>query len=172
MPYVQFLVHGVYRAVAVAVTEAGGVGHQLVHGGRMIGSDKDHFAGRVETGEDLEIGELGNELGDGIARQPLALFVQDEHGHAGDGLGHGVVAEDGVLRHGHAAGKVLYAVGAVVDDLAVAGEDGDRAGEFLFVDDALDKSVQALQPFGRKADGLRSDGRHVDGRGSGGLLRM
>ena len=58
----------------------------------------------------------------------------------------------------------------------MARQDGDRAGELLFVDHALHKGVQPLQPFGRKAHRLRRDGLHVDNRraggdcGSGGLL--
>ncbi len=32
--------------IAGAVGEAGGVGHQLAHGGRVVGIDEDHFAVR------------------------------------------------------------------------------------------------------------------------------
>ena len=85
----------------------------------------------VEAVEDLEVREFGNVFGDGIGGQPLAFFVEDHHGDASDGLGHGVVAEDGVVGHGRAGGHVAHAVGAVVDDFAVAGEDGDGAGELL-----------------------------------------
>ena len=96
--------------------------------------------------------------------QPLALFVEDHHGHAGDRLGHGVVAEDRVLRHRRAAGHVALAVGAVIHDLAVARQDGDHAGELLLVDCLLHQRVQALEPLGRKAHRLWLDWRHVDHR--------
>ena len=54
------------------------------------------------------------------------------------------------------------AVGAVVDDFAVAREDGDGAGELLLVDLVLHQRVQALQPLGGEADGLRLDHGQVE----------
>ena len=51
VPDIQFLVQIVDRAVAIAVAETGGVGHQLVHGGRVVGlDDEDHFAGDPDQG--------------------------------------------------------------------------------------------------------------------------
>ncbi len=102
----------------------------------MIGIDEDHLAVGVDAFEDLEMRELGDVFGDGIGGQPLALLIENHHGHAGDRLGHGEVAKDGVLGHRRAAGHVALAVGAVVDDLAVTSEDGDGAGECFLVDGA------------------------------------
>ena len=71
--------------------------------------------------------------------EPFALLIEDHHGDAGEGLGHGIGAEDGVLGHGYALFHVALAVGAVLDDLAVTGQDGDGSGEFLLVDLVLDE---------------------------------
>jgi hypothetical protein len=133
--------------VPLAVGEAGGVGHELAHGGRVIGIDEDHFAVGIDAVEDLEVRELGDVFGDGISGQPLALLVEDHHGDAGDRLGHGVVAEDGVFGHGRAVAS-RDAVGAVVDDFAVAREDGDGAGELLVIDLALDEGVEVFEALG------------------------
>ena len=95
----------------------------------------------------------------------MPCFVEDHHGDAGDGLGHGVVAEDGVLGHGRAGGEVAHAIGAVVHDLAVAGEDGDGAGELLLVDFVLHEGVEVFEALGGEADRLGRDRRHVETRG-------
>ncbi len=158
--WLKFAVHAVDGRVGVAIGEAGGVGHELAHGGRVVGLGEKHFAGGVEAVEDLEVRELGDELRDGVGGEPLALFVEDHHGDAGDGLGHGVVAEDGVFGHGGGGGQVAHAVGAVVDDFAVAGEDGDGSGELLVVDLVLNGGVETLKALGRRSRRTRA------GRGS------
>ncbi len=115
---------------------------------------------------DLEVGELGDVFGDGVRGEPLAFFVELHHGDAGDGLGHGVVAEDGGFGHGDFLFDVLPAVGAVVDDFAVAREDGDDAGDLMIFDSVLHEGVKAGDSVAGKADGSGRDGRHVDcGRG-------
>ena len=88
-------------------------------GGGMVSTAEDYyrFAQMLANG-----GELGDVFRNRIVGRPLAFFVEDHHGHAGNGLGHGVVAEDGVPGHGRAGGDVSRSVCAVVDDLAVAGE--------------------------------------------------
>ena len=111
---------------------------------------------------DLEVRKLRNVFGDGIGGQPLALLVENHHGHAGDGLGHGEVAEDGVFRHGRAAGQVAHAVGAVVHHFAVARKDGDDAGDLLLIDGLLHEGVQALEALGGKADRLRLHDGEID----------
>lgn len=136
------------RVAEEAVGEAGGVGHELGHGGRVDGIFKDDFAGGVGAGVDLEVGELGDEFGDGVGWEPLALFVELHHGDGSDDLGHGVVAEDGGLGHGDFVLDVLPAVGAVVDDLAVAGEDGDDAGDLVVLDCVLHEGVEARDAVG------------------------
>ena len=164
-------VHLVDRRVAEeTVGEAGGVAHQLAHGGRVVGIGENHLAVGVDALVDLEVGELGDEFGDGVGGEPLALLVEDHHGDPGDRLGHGVVAENHVLGHGRRAGQVALAVGAVVDDLAVAGEDGDDAGDLLLVDGLLHKGVETLQALGGKAERLGRADCEL-GWGLGWLLR-
>ncbi len=68
---------------------------------------------------------------------------------------------------GARGGHVACAVGAVVDDFAVAGEDGDGAGELLLVDFVLHEGVEAFEALGGEADGFGFD--QCDGiRGGGG----
>ncbi len=56
-------VHGVSCGAAVAVAEAGSVGHELAHGGRVVRIDEDHFAvGIIDALENLEVGKLGDEF--------------------------------------------------------------------------------------------------------------
>jgi hypothetical protein len=94
----------------------------------------------------------------------------------------GVVAEDGVARHGRGCGEIALAVGTVLDDLAVASEDGDGADEVLLIDFILDEFVEVLQALRGEADRLWIDGREVEramsrgrwccGRRRLGLLRV
>jgi hypothetical protein len=167
---VRVPVHFVHRRVPEeSVRKPGGMAHQLVHRRLVVRVDKNRLAVRVHTVEDLQMRKLGNVLCDRIGGQPLALFVQNHHGHAGDRLGHGVVAKDRVLRHGRAACHVALAVGAVVDDLAVARKDRNRSGDLLAVDRLLHICVQSLQAFGGKPLRLGACDREVD-RGRGILL--
>ena len=70
----QVFVHRVDDGGAAAIGEAGGVGHELAHGGRVIGIDEDHLAVGIDAVEDLEVRELGDVFGDGIGGEPLALL--------------------------------------------------------------------------------------------------
>jgi hypothetical protein len=54
----------------------------------VIGVHEDDFAVRINAVVDLEVCKLGNEFGDGVGREPLALFVKDHHRDSGDRLGH------------------------------------------------------------------------------------
>ncbi len=150
--------------------------HELVHGGGVVRVDEDHFSVGIDAVVDLEMGELGDVFGDGIGREPLALLVEDHHGHASDGFGHGKVAEDGVFGHGGVAGDVAQAVGAIVDDFSVAGEDGDDAGDLFLVDGLLHDGVEVLESLAGEADRLGLDDVEVEGvmRGGhwGGRLRL
>ena len=165
----QVFVHRVDDGVAAAIGEAGGVGHQLAHGGRVIGIDEDHLAVGVDAIVDLEVREFGDVLGDGIGGEPLALFVEDHHGDAGDGLGHRVVAEDGVVGHGLRGGQIAHAVGTVVNNFAMAREQGDGARELLVVDLALDEGMEVFETLGGEADGFGCGSRQVRERLDGGL---
>jgi len=59
VPDFQVAIHFVDGRVAVAIGEAGGVGHELAHGGRVVGLGKEHFARGVKAVEDFEVRELG-----------------------------------------------------------------------------------------------------------------
>jgi hypothetical protein len=71
--------------------EAGGGSHQVTHGHRTI--KRDQFV----VLQHLQIGELGNELGDGIVELPFALFVEGHHRGADDRFGHRCNTENGVF---------------------------------------------------------------------------
>ena len=77
----------------------------------MNGILEDHFAVRVQALENFQVREFGNVFRNRILRMPFALLVENHHGDAGDGFGHGEDAEDGVLGHRRAAGEVFFAVG-------------------------------------------------------------
>ena len=124
------------------------------NGWRVFGIDQDHLARAVETVEDFQMHECGDVFGDGLPGQPFTLLIEDHHGHAGERFGHGVRAEDSVLGHGDALFHVTLAVGAVIDNLAVAGQDGDSSGELLLVDFVLDHRMEVLKPVAGEADGL------------------
>jgi hypothetical protein len=83
-----------------------------------------------------------------VPGKPFALFIEDHHGDAGKGLGHGVRAEDSVLGHRYSLFHVALAVSAVIDYLAVAGEDGDGSGELLLINFVLDERMQVLESVG------------------------
>ena len=144
----EVVVHGVGWRFAATVAEAGGVSEQLAHGGGVIGVDEDGFAVGIDALLHLEVGELRNVLRYGVVGEPLALLVEDHHGDTGGGLGHGVVAEDGVFGHGRGGGEIAVAVGAVLDDFAVAGEDGDGADEVFLIDLILNEFVEVFEALG------------------------
>jgi hypothetical protein len=121
---------------------------------------------------DLEGLEFRHVAGDRIVEAPLALFEQDHHGHAGHRLGHGIDAEDLVLRHGLTGLEAGLPVGLELDDLAVAGEQRGHAGDPAVRDDLGHGVVQALQPRAVEADGFRAGGRRqrgLDGALAGGV---
>ena len=164
-------IHGVHRRITEeSVGESGRVGHQLAHGRRVLGIDKNHLAVGIHALEDLQMRELRNVFGDGVRRHPLALLVEQHHGHAGDRLGHGVVAEDDVLGHGRTAGHVALTVGAVVHHFSVARQDGDDACDLLLVNGLLHQGVQTFQPLRGEALHFGLYDRHVNGAADG-LLR-
>ena len=84
-------------------------------------------------------------LGDGILRRPQPAVIQDHHPHGRHRLGHREDAENGVEGHGLAGREVLLAQGAGVDDLTVAGGQGDQAGDNALVDPALKVAVDGRQ---------------------------
>ena len=135
------------RVAEESVAESRRMGHQLTHRGRMVGIGEDQIAAGVHALIDLEVCKLRNEFGNRVRGQPLALLIEDHHRDAGNGLGHGEVAENHILRHGCAGREVARSIGPVIDDLAVARKDGDDTGEVLLIDLLLHHRVQALKPL-------------------------
>src|SRR5581483_11396039 len=71
----------------------------------------------------LQVLELGDVLGDRVLQLEGVFFVQHHQSHAGDGLRHGVDAEDRVVLQGFAGFHVHAAVGVVQHHLAVTADD-------------------------------------------------
>ena len=65
--------------------------HQMAHGHRTIERHQ------LAILQHLQIGELGNELRDGIVELPLAFFIEEQHCDGDDRFGHRGDAEDGVF---------------------------------------------------------------------------
>ena len=147
------------------VAEAARVGHEFAHGHGAGGIFQFWGSVGVFAGVDFEAGEGGDVAGDGVVELPFSFFVEHHHGDAGDGFGHGVDAEDGIGFEG--------AVGLEAGDFAVAGDEGDEAGDLFFVDEALHGGVEAGEAFGGEAEGFgRGGGEGIglgpSGRGEGG----
>ena len=152
------LVHLVNRRVPEdPVGEARGVAHQLTHGGRVGWVFQNLLSVLIEALEDFQLGELGDELRDGIRRPPFALFVEDHHGNACDRLGHGVDAEDGVRLHGRGSGDILLAVCPLLDDLAVARKKCHNSGKLFLIHLTLHCCVKTIESLRGKAQRLRVD---------------
>jgi hypothetical protein len=122
-----------HHAVAVeAVSDAGGMTHQVEHRGRMIRRNEIE-RGRAVLGllldADLHIGERGNVFRNGIVELDLAFLEQHHRGHRGDGFGHREQAEDGLVGDRRLAHHILDAEGLVIDRLAVLLDQHDGAGD-------------------------------------------
>ena len=106
----------VYRILpAEAVAEAGGMVEQFAHGGLARGIGQFHIAFLVITEQKLEIGEFGHVFADGVVEFPQALLVQHHQRHAGDGLGHGIDAEQAVRGHR----RRVWFLCVIVDDISI-----------------------------------------------------
>ena len=127
------------------VGEARCVAHQLAHGHRMIGVlNHGHAVGPILL-RDLEIRELGNELRHRVVEREATLVVVGHQRDTDDRLRHRVDAEDRVLRDRDPVLDVLLAVGVEEDDLALARDHRDDAGEFAVVDHAVHRLGELLE---------------------------
>ena len=100
----------------------------------------------------LQVGELGDELRDGIVELPLALFVEGHHGDGDDRFGHRGDAEDGVFPQRLTAFERLIAVAAEFHELAMAGDHHADSGIVTGIDFCLHRVVKTVQALGREAD--------------------
>jgi hypothetical protein len=145
--------------VLAKAAEAGGMAHQLAHVHRPRLGDR-----RPVLGLDLQVGKLGDVLGDRVVQRPPVLFPQHHHRRADDRLGHRGDAEDGIGGQWRGFRSVLPAVGVQVGDLAVAGDQRRHAGQLLLVDQGVHLRVER----GQAAPGEAGDKRL--GGGDGGLV--
>jgi hypothetical protein len=95
--------------------------------------------------------------GDRVVEPEPALVDEGEGGGRGDGLGHGVDAEDRVGAHGRGRLEVQHAVDALGDGAAVAGDEHDGPGELP----GLDEGAQGVVDLAEAVVG------HPAGRGRG-----
>jgi hypothetical protein len=84
-----------------------------------------------------------------------SALEQDHHRHGGDRLGHGKDAEDRVGGERLACREVLQADGRAVNDPAVTGDEGDRAGQLALGDLAFEEAVDLREAGEGQALGLR-----------------
>src|SRR4029077_4092194 len=80
-----------------------------------------------------------------------SCLPRPHNGDGGDGLAHRGDPEDRVAVHRDLFLAILKADGFGVRELAVAGDQHDRAGERPLVDVSLERCRHALEPFGREA---------------------
>jgi len=101
---------------------------------------------RIASRIDDHAGKLRHELGRRRLHDELPFFVQHHGRHAGDWLGHGEDAKDGVLRHRTLRLAVHQPMGLKVGDLAVAGDQSDHPRQAAGVDMSLHGLTDASQP--------------------------
>jgi hypothetical protein len=77
-----------------------------------------------------------------IVQCKLALLDQPHRGGGHDRLRHGGKTEDPVLGHGAGCFTIAQSGRSVVDELAAASDENDRAYESLLIDRAVDDAVQ------------------------------
>jgi hypothetical protein len=90
-------------------------------------------------------GELGRPLGDRVLELELAFLHQLQRHDAGDRLGHGGDAEDGVARHRRARLDVALADGVELQLLAVLPDQRHRPGKPAGVDHAAQRRLDRAQ---------------------------
>jgi hypothetical protein len=106
-------------------------------------------APRLVTHGHGRLREGGDELTHGLVEADLPFFDQREHGGTRDGFRLRRDAEDRVHRHPAIGFLVAPTHRLLVDRLAIAQNQGHRAGQPVFVDVALEHGVDAGQPLGR-----------------------
>ena len=170
----RLLVLLLHQAVAgVVVGDAGGVAQQVLHRHRPRQRDQVELAVVFDT--DLLVGELRNELGDGIAKDKMAVLDQHHDADRDDRFGHGEDAEQGVARHRRGLSRALLAERVEPADLAASRHHDRCARQGSLVDLALEGIRHALQPDGGQSKRFRfrlgQRGRLRGGGGFGGGLR-
>ncbi len=116
-------------------------------------TDGDGFGGEQVgyAGGGVELLETGITVDYAITEAGGALFPEHHDAGRGDGLGLGGDAEDVVALEFPASGVVRHAVGLVVDDAAVAGDERDHAGYLAFLHRFFAEGIDACEAGGRDA---------------------
>ena len=94
-------------------------------------------------------------LADRLVHHQPAFFVEHQCGDGDHGLGHRSDAEDRVLRHRRARGRIEVAERFVVRELALTCDREDRAGQRARRDLGVERSADALQAVARETEGVR-----------------
>ena len=130
------------------VAQPGGMAQQILDGHLTFGRNQrvGNFAVSVGLRDaNLEFRKVGQELRYRIGQLEPA-FLHEDHGRDRDqGLGHRVDAENRILRHGRIGGLVAEAEALEVGDLALAGDQHDRAGQPTLIDLLLEHLSDPLQ---------------------------
>ncbi len=85
----------------------------------------------------LQLCEGRQIVADRVAEHQLPALRQLQHRQGGDGLGHGVDAEDRIQRHGRARLRVLQTERLVHNQAAMAGDQKHHTGNAAEVDFVL-----------------------------------
>ena len=154
-------VHRVARIEDIA--QPRGVPHEIAHGEAPPALDRFdlHGAVAVHAGEDLQIGERGDELRHRIIELPPAFLVQHHQGGADDRLGHREDAEDGVELDRVVLADVELPHRIGEDDLPVPRQHRDDARELPVVHHRLHAGVEPFEAFGGDPDRGRVGDREV-----------
>ena len=122
-----------------AVGEAAGVGEQVQHGHGVLGRHQ------LALYQHVQVGQFRHELGNWVRELKLALFVEHHSRHAGDRLGHGEDAKEGILGERPVVVRTALPNRLEVDDLALPRHQRNRAGELLLIHIALRDGGDAIK---------------------------
>ena len=133
----------------LAISETGGVPQQILHDdfaigrNRRVGHAREFAVGTRDA--DLLALERRKEFRHRIGEFDLAVLDQHHGGDRDQRLGHRIDAKDGIQRHRLAFILVLEARGVGIDELALARDQHDRAGEFAIGNAFLERIVDAAE---------------------------
>jgi len=121
------------QAIAIeAISDAGGVAHQVENGRRPPWRHQFKCLGAVRGyffHTDFDVGEGWNVFRDGLVELDLAILDQCHRDNRGDRLGHREQSKDGLVGDRRFAHHILHAEGFVIDRLAMLLDQKDRAGD-------------------------------------------
>ena len=133
----------------LAIGQTGSVPQQILHNDLAIGRNRRvaharEFAGGTRDTDLLAL-ERRKEFRHRIGELDLAVLDQHHGGDRDERLGHRIDAKDGIQGHRLAFILVLEARGVGIDELALARDQHDRAGEFAIGNAFLERIVDAAE---------------------------